>query len=365
MNNSAEEILRNYRTPGHPVAFSSPGRVARHFGISKNEAKNILSRSDAYTLHREYKRPAVYNAYFVYQRRGHAQSDLIDIRNLSSQNDQVSYLLLFIMVWSRKIWVYPLASKHGKVVAEKTREWLMACDGVPSVLTVDRGLEFWNQHVRAVLNEFNVDLQPADFTNKAAIAERVNKSYQILLYKFLTDRETLRYVDQLDGFTRTYNDRAHRTLQNMTPNQADLPENEVQVRGIHVARYAKVRRKKPTFKIGDMVRIKTETDRVSSSRRAYAEQFQGEYYRVMRVNRKLPIPMYYIMSLDTNEHIKGGFYSNHLVKIDVGDGVYKIDKILERRGRGRNQRALVRWKYFGPTHDSWINLTQDLVEHYN
>ncbi len=135
-----------------------------------------------------------------------------------------------------------------------------------------------------------------------------------MIHKYLTAHETLRYIDALPALVRTYNRRGHRTLHGMAPHMADLPGNKTIVQGIlhqqykkrgrgRACRYANLR-----FKIGDLVHLKTEADKVSSSRRAYAQQFHGEYFRVVRINHTLPYPMYHFRSLDTGELIKGGLY---------------------------------------------------------
>ena len=137
----------------------------------------------------------------------------------------------------------------------------------------------------------------------------------------------------------------------MTPLEADRIANELRVRAIHLRRYAKIKKKKPKYAVGDTVRIKTDPHGVSSGRRAYAEQFKGEFFTIERVNSTFPRPMYYLRSLNTHDQIKGGFYGNELSKIR--GNVYRVEKILRTRRRRGKTEHLVRWKYFNDTHDSW------------
>jgi Integrase core domain len=357
---SDEKIAEAYRTPGHPVAFSSPQTVADHFSITKERAKKILEGIDSYTLHREFKRPRVFNPYYVYKRREQAQGDLIDIRSLSKENDGTNHLLLLIDVFSRRVWVYPLKTKTGIECERNLRKWLASLSKTPRQIIFDGGGEFFNAHVQNLLRSYRITLTLATGTSKAAYAERANKTLQVLIYKYLTDRETLRYIDVLDEIVNSYNNRGHRSLNFMTPLQADNPRNSPEVRRIFRERWDKIRKKAPKYKVGDVVRIKiSDPQKVHTSSRAYAEQFKGEYFHVIRINRRLPIPMYYLKSWDTDEIIDGAFYENELSLIR-GD-VFKIEKILKRRRRGRNTQLLVRWKYFGPCWDKWIN-EQDVIE---
>lgn len=352
--NVFETVSRAFTTPGHPIAFSSPGRVATHFGISRKKAREILEQIEGYTLHREYKQPKQYNPFYVHGRRKQVQADLIDVSRISGTNDGVTFLLVLIDIFTKRIWVYPLRQKRALVVKNVMAGWLNSLDVTPEKLMTDRGTEFVNAPVRQLLASHNVEWQPANGTLKACIAERVNKTLQILMYKYLSENETTRYIDVLPALVETYNKRGHRTLEGISPEEADLPENEARIQAIFHARYELIGRgrKPPKFKVGALVRIKTLAKKITSSSRAYAEQFKGEYFSIVRINRTLPIPLYYLRSVDTGELIEGGFYANELQRIR-GD-VYKIERVLRRRVRNGVREIYVKWRYFGDRWNEWI-----------
>lgn len=349
-----EVIARAYTTPGHPIAYSAPGRVADHFAISKKRARRILEHVEGYTLHREYKRPKLYNPYYVHNRREQVQGDLIDIGRISRSNDDIKFLLVLIDIFTKRVWVIPLKNKGARSMKNALAAWLDGLRTKPKKLMTDRGLEFTNAPVQQLLHQHNIEFQEAYGTLKAAIAERVNKTLQILIYKHLSQNETLRYIDALPQLVRTYNKRGHRTLEGMSPQEADKPRNEAAIQAIFHDRYAKIadQRKYPTFHVGDVVRLKTLPKKVSSSNRAYAEQFLGEYFRIVRINRTLPVPLYYLRSLNTAEHVKGGLYANELQRIR-GD-TYKIERVLARRTIGGVRYIKVKWKYFDDRWNEWI-----------
>ena len=354
--NLHERVARAFVTPGHPVAYSAPDRVASHFNISLGKAKEILEHIEGYTLHREYKQPKHYNPYYVHNRREQVQADLIDVARISGANDGVKFILVLIDIFTKRLWTYPLLNKGARLMRATMERWLDSLDRPPQKLMTDRGLEFTNRPVQQLLRSRNVEWQPANGTLKACIAERVNKTLQILMYKHLTEKETTRYIDVLPQLTETYNRRGHRTLQDMPLAEADLPENEAHVQAIFHRRYqqaARRRRASLPFRVGELVRLKTQPKKISTSSRAYAEQFHGEYYRIVRINRTLPVALYYLRSLDTGELIEGGLYANELQR-QRGD-VYKIERVLRRRVRRGRRQLLVKWKYFGPRWNEWID----------
>jgi len=355
------EIIRRYRTPGDPIAFGGVTALTQSVPhLSKKRAREILDHIDSYTLHRFFRSPTQYNPYFLYHRRAFIQSDLIDVQQLASQNDDIRFLLLIIDCFTRRIWVYPLQRKNAQQVLQALKLWLLRDGGRRrrgrQVFSADGGKEFQNALVQNLLRHYNVELQLASGTSKACYAERANRTIQDILYKYLSDAETSTYIDKLPALVRTYNQRGHRSLRYLSPAQADLPRNEISVRAIAIKRYSAIKPKKPRFQIGQVVRIKTSAKAVSSSRRSYAEQFHGEYYRIQRINQRLPIPLYYIQSLDTLEHLEDGFYAEEITP--VRSQRFKIASVLAWRGRGRQRQALVRWQFFSPRWDTWVNADQ-------
>lgn len=348
-----DQIKQDFRTPGHPSAFSAAATVSRTQNIGVERARNLVQEIDSYVLHKETKRPRQYNPYYVYSRRELVQADLIHIAGLSKSNGGVTQLLLFIDVFSRKIHVYPLKSKSAREMVTAISKYINETSDQPTrTLMTDGGMEFWAAPVQALLRQHGINQKLATGTSKACYAERANKTLQILIYKYLTDRETTRYIDVLSDLVLTYNSRGHRSLNYMTPNDADLPENEDSVLAAHTLRVSNIRRKKPVLPLGSMVRVKTEAKNVDPARRAYAEQFKGEYFKIIRVNRTLPIPMYYLKSMNTGEIIDGAFYSNELSQAR-GD-TFKIESVLRRRVRRGVREVFVKWKFFDARWNEWI-----------
>ena len=330
-----EFIRRIYKSPGHPVAFSSPQAIYRFFnGMAPlSMIRDALHHEDSYTLHREYKKPKYTNPYYVYNRRKQFQADLIDIASLKRSNEGICFLLMIIDTFSRKIWVIPLKRKTGEETAEAFSSWIHELrkekdEGFSSThrvsILTDNGKEFLNKKVREVMKANNIKMDQTKNVLKASIAERANKSLQILIYKYLTDRGETRYIDVLPSLVKTYNNRKHRSLNYASPNVADKKCNEIITRSIHSLRYAKVNKKRTKkssirFKVGDLVRVKTDAQAPSSARRAYAQQFHKEYYKIIGVNRRMPIIMFELKHVESGENVEGGFYANELVHVHGKD----------------------------------------------
>ena len=355
-----EELVRLYQTEGHPIAYAAPSKIYAYFRgkLKLNFIRRALEHVDAHTLHREYKRPRVFNPFYAYVRRQRFQADLITVQSLKGANDGVAYLNLIIDTFSRKIWVIPQRDKSGAATAAGLEAWLrlIADDSHPGKqLLTDAGREYCNAAARRVFRAHGVKHETTTNIVKSALAERANKSLQVLIYKYLTDRGEDRYLDALPGLVRSYNDRPHRSLDNRSPNFADKKGNELFIRGLQAGRFAERHKRggrTPKLAPGDRVRIKTYGTGINTARRAYLQQFKGELFTVRSANSTLPVPLYNIRSMDTEEDISGGFYANELQRVR-GDS-FKVEAVLRRRGTGEDEEFLVKWKDFGPRWNSWV-----------
>ena len=83
-------------------------------------------------------------------------ADLVDMSLFSRSNKGYQYLWTVIDVFSKYGWIVPLKTKTGKEFAQAFRKLFLG--GPPSRLWTDKGTEFYNQQLKAVLAANNVML---------------------------------------------------------------------------------------------------------------------------------------------------------------------------------------------------------------
>lgn len=349
-----KRMRQEYSTPGTEIAYSGRNAVARRGKISDEVAnREILSENYAYPLHRFSKRPKHFNPFFSFSPREQLQCDLIDVSQLHQDNDGVKFLLVCIDIFTKKIWVRGLTSKHAKKVHTAFVDIFQDMRTLPKAVLFDRGNEFVNNLVKRLCDENNIKRIHPNSSIKAAMAERVNRTLQDLVYRYMTDKQTNRYIDILPKLVQTYNSRGHRTLNFMSPNEAENPTNLNTVRNVVFHNRGKTimkgRKMKPRFKIGDMVRIKKEN---VTFQRGYHERFSREYFKIVEINHRLPVITYTVQSMNKNDVIEGGFYAEELQL--VRSDTFKIEKVVKRRIRNKKREVLVKWLGFDSKHNSWI-----------
>lgn len=318
------DLKTNYHTIGHPIAFAGIHKIYNYYNrrISIDKIKDILSSIDTYTLHREYhegKRNHSYSHFPRYQ----FQMDIVDVQELSKHNDGYKYLLTCIDTFTRYAWAQPLRDKSGRTVISAFEEILKSAGKSPIHLVVDRGTEFYNKHFEKFCKDRNIKYYSPDSSIHGAFIERFNRTLQNIIYRYMTDNNTHRYIYKIDNgkkvnlmpmFLQTYNTRIHRMIGTSPENAENNPQSHVDIRK-QLAKYYLTNPRKPIkYSIGDVVRIAKQRGKFS---RGYHKQFQEELFKIKNIIHNKKIPMYEIETYDGTETIKGNFYDFELTKISI------------------------------------------------
>ena len=126
-------------------------------------------------------------------------------------------------IFTRQAWAYPLKTKGGKEIADifETFFNLHPTERLQS----DEGKEFYNQHVKRVLDNYGIELFSIFSPTKAAHVERLNRTIKGILERYFTAHNTKNWVDVIDQVMENYNNRQHSSI-GMTPNEVHSREKE-------------------------------------------------------------------------------------------------------------------------------------------
>jgi len=351
-NITDEEVKQNYITPGHPTAYSGVNQIYQFYGghVSIPRIKKVLSGVEGYTLHKEFhEKPR--NITYKHFKRYQFQMDLVEVSQFSDKNDGIRYLLNCIDIFTRFAFVRPIKDKSSKTVLNAFKSILIEAQTKPLMIVMDKGTEFMNQQFKSYCDSQNIKLINPQASVHAAFVERFNRTLQMIIYKYMTENETNRYVDVLQDLVKSYNNRKHRMI-NMTPNEAEKNENNehLQINLLQQKQVEQIKTRKPQLQAGEYVRIAKQKGKFS---RSYDEQAMQEIYRIKNVDLRKKIPLYHLTDYDGKESLLGGFYEFELTPVKTD--TFRIEKVLKkRRYKGKNQ-LYVKWKGFGDQHNSWID----------
>ena len=90
------------------------------------------------------------------------------------------------------------------------------------------GKEFYNSHIKGVLNRYRVHHFSTDQPLKAQIVEHFNRTLREMLKQSMVYRKSLDYISMLSDFLYGYNARPHTAFLPFAPREVNT-NNEAQV----------------------------------------------------------------------------------------------------------------------------------------
>ena len=347
-------LARIYFDPSKPGSFQSAKKLYQTvqkegvYNISLYEIQKWLQKQEAYSLQKATRHKFQRTPIVVAGKDDQWSADLMDMVKYSKHNNNVKYVLVVVDTFSKYLWLRPLKDKTGASVAKAFSD-IFREGRKPNRLRSDQGQEFRATVVRNLMNSNNIKQLFTQNENKASISERVLKTAKSKIIRYLTHRNTFKYIDQLQNFADGYNKTIHNTI-DMAPSDV-TKNNEEEVR---ISTYLQTKpQKKHSFKfrVGDKVRI-THLRNIFS--REYDQKWTGEVFTVSQRFRRGQIPIYRIKDY-FGEPITGSFYQSELQKVDLkDDNLFKIERILKERGKGQNKEYFVKWLYWPKKFNSWI-----------
>ena len=268
-------------------------------------------------------------------------ADLADMSALSDYNEDFTFLLLVIDIFSKYGWIIPLKNKEGKTVAAALKTIFE--ERKPENLWTDKGTEFHNKGVKGL-----VELYSTENMEKSSVVERWIRTIKEKMWKYFTDKNTYTYIDILPDLVEDYNNTVHSSVK-MTPVEASKKKNELTVwRNLYPDRL-KINDLRPKFSVGDEVRI---SKKKKTFEKGYTTRWTEEIFTITKILNTNPIT-YKVADLNGKE-IKGTFYEPELQK--TNQQIFRIEKVIEKG----KKKSLVKWKGYSDNFNSWID-NKDIV----
>lgn len=337
-----------YYNPQTSGSFGGVNALRRATGAPTPNIVQWLQQQDAYTLHKPIRKKFPRRRTIVSGIDDQWQSDLIDLRSLKKYNNGYVYLLTCIDVLSKYAWVVPLKNKTGDSLVAAF-EGILSDGRKPRRLQTDKGSEFRNRKFQDYLKQAGISFFVTENNDiKAAIVERFNRTLKEKLWRYFTRTNKLRYVDDLAKLVEAYNRSYHRSIKK-APIDVTINNEEEVWNTLYQPKLSSLRT--PKLQEGDRVRISKLRQ---TFEKGYIASWSEELFTISQVKRTQP-PTYVIKD-DSGEELDGTFYEQELQKV-ANKEVYRIEKVLRQRGKGKNKSYYVSWFGYPEKFNSWVKDT--------
>lgn len=230
--------------------------------------------------------------------------DLAMVDKLASENNGIKYLLVSIDVLSRFVRVQTMTDKTARSAKNAFSQMMLKDSVQPKKVWTDQGTEFEGDFGKLCKN-LGIHRYHSFSDTKAAYAERAIRSLKNLLYRYMENSDTHKYISKLQNLVKTMNSRVNRSIK-MAP-------KDVQNRdALRIINSLPMRKEKPSFHVGDYVRIAKKNE---AFRKGYKPQFTRDIYKVKAVTTTNPVT--YNLTDKNNKRIFGRFYENELIHYAV------------------------------------------------
>ena len=358
-----------YYDPTHEAGYAGARNLIRvnerGKPLSEREKKRIyewLSNQDAYTLHRPIRRKFPRLQYNVSNVDDVWECDLLQLTTIKNHNDGYCYLLVVIDVLSKYAWVEPLRIKTARSTAAAFEKILDRSENrVPVLLQSDRGTEFVGSEFQSVLKKHDIKFRVARNPDvKAAVVERLNRTIRERMWRYFSHKNTKRYIDVIQDIVHAYNHTLHSGTK-MRPFEVNLYNAEKARQNLRKRALSQTSNRRrgaygttAKYSIGDHVRISRSKQ---TFEKGYEKNFSEEVFKIKRVAHRQNIYTYILEDLN-GEEIDGFFYTEELVLVGKdrmkSSELFKVERIIQTKGRGANKQVLVKWLGYPDKFNSWL-----------
>jgi hypothetical protein len=283
--------------------------------------------------------------------------DLMDMIKYVNYTNRYNFILVVIDIFSKYVWLRPLKDKKGESVSKALND-VLAEGRSPNRIRTDKGQEFRSWLVDAVFKQIGIQHLFAQNTEiKANNVEGVIKTIKSKIYRYFTHKQSYNYVKDLQKFANSYNKTYHKTIGMPPDNVTKGKETNLWwkiywTKSVKPEKKTKKVRKPFRFKVGDKVRL---TYIKNPFTRENDEKWTGEIFKISQNILRGGLPVYRLKDFHEKE-IKGTFYQSELQNVDVrDDDLWKIEKVVKTRGKGRNKQYFVKWLHWPKKFNSWIS----------
>ena len=154
----------------------------------------------------------------------YVQIDLVDFRDFAEENEDFSWLLTCVCVFSKFLVAVPMKNKEAGTVATHLLKDVFKILGPPTTLQSDNGKEFVANVITQICRAMNIKIRHSQFRHPQSQGQikRLNQTVGHGFTKLLWDQnnqlQRKDWINVIDVFVTSYNSTVH-TAHSRTPHE--------------------------------------------------------------------------------------------------------------------------------------------------
>lgn len=242
----------NYAKYGYPSAYKFY-KIMKKINpeIKFEEVDQFIKQQKSYQLHKK-QTNKIQGHIVAYAENALWFIDLLDMSNYSRQNKGYKWILLCIDTFTRKAYAEKLKNKT-KFEVKNGFEKIYDNKNKIKLIISDSGNEFLNKPVQELFKELNIKHDTVEIGdhNALGLIDRLSRTIKETIFKDFTEKNSVKWADNLQDIITAYNDRPHRGILDYTPNEANEHAEEIVEHNLEKSMPVE-----HNFNIGNLVRKK-------------------------------------------------------------------------------------------------------------
>lgn len=305
---SDKAVERLYSNLHNQTALGSIAQFAKTFKepLDLVELEKSLSKIPAYSRHRRVRKRYLRPSLIVREPRQYYCADLAQVDLYKNSNNNYRYLLIMQDCFSKLLAVVATKTKTGKEVSKAIETGFKKLGGASQHLIVDAGTEFLASESKQIYKKYGVNLIVSRTQAKSWQCEITIRYLKEKIHKYMSLRNTKRYIDILHLIVRQMNEKVHSS--HGFPPISINKHNSGEAFSRMYRKLITNPRPPPKFKPGNIVRLSAK--RVVFSK-GYRAGFSEELFRIKSIIPSFPVYSYKLEDLD-NVPVQSSFVSPEL-----------------------------------------------------
>jgi hypothetical protein len=186
--------------------------------ITRKQIKHFLKENEIHQLFRKPQKKKQNPK--IHGKIGHYQTDLTFLTKYKKQNRNFHILLNVVNVNTKYAYVEALKNKGKETVLNALEIIRLKAlnDGRPiTILQADNGSEFMNNTAVKWMHKYRITPRHCQKDDKQClgVVERFNRTIKLMVEKYLTSKNSNRWIDSLKDFVANYNSSYHTSIKNI------------------------------------------------------------------------------------------------------------------------------------------------------